>query len=123
MKYIIIALIALAAIACTVSREHVVEWELRVAQAQAYAEQAAQIAERAERLATQLGSQEALAVATEARIAAIGASAVAARIAETPPQEGEPWWTVITGIVAAAAAGWGGYRAGLYHPVPNLRKD
>ena len=118
MKYVIVALVALSVMACTVTREDVEAWENHAASAQRYAEQAQDIAVRAERLAERLGSDEAKRIAEEARAAA---AAAAADVKANPPKEGEPWWAVIGGIVAAAAGAFGGYRAGLYHPVPKLK--
>ena len=121
MKYVIVALVALSVMACTVTRADVEAWEKHAASAQRYAEQAQDIAVRAERLAERMGSDEAKRIAEEARAAAAAAAAAAADVKANPPKEGEPWWMVIGAIVGGAVSAFGGYRAGLYHPVPKLK--
>ena len=106
----------------TVSREQVEAWQARVEQAETYAQQAERIAQQAEALAERLGSEEAQRIASEARAVAAAAAAASADLKANPPQEGDPWWMVIIGIVSAAAGAFGGYRSGLYHPIPKAKR-
>ena len=123
----IILIVAVAAMlsttSCgTVSREQVEAWQARVEQAETYAQQAERIAQQAEALAERLGSEEAQRIASEARAVAAAAAAASADLKASPPQEGDPWWMVIVGIISAAAGAFGGYRSGLYHPIPKAKR-